>query len=63
MFRQLQISKSWSDGDFVMSLVPFESHLTHLGHIQQVDLEKEAQRAACDLVGSPSDCIAQLTAH
>jgi len=35
----------------------------HLSHIQQVDLEEEAQRTACDLVGSPADGIAQFIPH
>lgn len=35
----------------------------HLGHIQQVDLEEEAEHAGCDLVGSPTDGVAQFVAH
>lgn len=34
--------------------------MCHLSHIQQEDLEKEAQSAACDLVGGSADGITQL---
>lgn len=37
--------------------------VNHLSHIQQVDLEEEAQGAACDLVGSPSDGVAEFAPH
>lgn len=37
--------------------------LNHLGNIQQVDLEEEAESAACDLVWSPTDRIAQFAEH
>lgn len=37
--------------------------VNHLSHIQQVDLEEEAQSAACDLVGSPTNGVTQLAPH
>lgn len=36
------------------------SSLCHLSHVQQEDLEEEAQSAACDLVGGSADGITQL---
>lgn len=39
------------------------SPVNHLSHIQQVDLEEEAQGAARDLVGSPADGIAEFAPH
>lgn len=47
--------------DFTCVAFPFL--VNHLSHIQQVDLEEEAQSAACDLVGSPADGIAQFAPH
>lgn len=35
----------------------------HLGDIQQEHLEKEAQSAACDLVGSSTNGITQFAPH
>lgn len=37
-----------------------EKHWCHLSHVQQEDLEEEAQSAACDLVGGSADGITQL---
>lgn len=37
--------------------------INHLGNIQQVDLEEEAESAACDLVGSSTNGIAQFAGH
>lgn len=37
-----------------------ENHQCHLSHIQQEDLEEEAQSGACDLIGSSADGITQL---
>lgn len=37
--------------------------VNHLSHVQQVDLEEEAQSAASDLVGRPADGVAQLAPH
>lgn len=35
----------------------------HLSHIQQVDLEEESQSAACDLIGSSTDSVADFAAY
>lgn len=37
--------------------------VTYLSHIQQVDLQEESQRTACQLVWGPSNCIAKLVAN
>lgn len=37
-----------------------EGQECHLSHIQQEDLEEEAQSSACDLIGSSADGVAQL---
>lgn len=35
----------------------------HLSHFEQVDLEEEAQSAACDLVRSPANGVTQFAPH
>lgn len=40
-----------------------ERSATHLSHVQQVDLQEEAESAACDLVGRAAHGVAQLVAH
>ena len=35
---------------------------SHLSHVQQVDLQEEAESTSCDLVGRSADGVAQLVA-
>lgn len=43
-----------------LELFFFTENWFHLSHVQQEDLEEEAQGAACDLVGGSADGITQL---
>lgn len=36
------------------------SNFSHLCHIEQVDLKEEAQSAACDLIGSSTNGVAEF---
>lgn len=44
-------------------LYPVRKQKCHLSYIQQVDLEEEAQSGSCDLVGGPTDGVAQFAPH